>query len=72
VHKCYYLLGVFFSVEGPHDINTFGKVPQEVRPPSAEGFQDEDLGKEQQCRTPKLSVASAQIKQRRKRLDRPY
>jgi hypothetical protein len=65
------LLEVFFSAGGPQDINTFGKVPQEVRPPSVEGSQDEDLEKEQQCRTPKLPIASAQIKQRRKRLDRP-
>jgi hypothetical protein len=49
------LLGVFFSTEGPQDINTFGKMPQEVRPSSAEGPQDEDFGKKQQCRTPKLS-----------------
>jgi hypothetical protein len=57
------LLGVFFSAEGPQDINTFDKVTQEVRSPSAEGSQDEDLEKEQQCRTPKLPIASAQIKQ---------
>jgi hypothetical protein len=49
------VLGVFFSVEGPQDINTFGKMPQEVRPTSVEGSQDEDLEKKQQCRTPKLS-----------------
>jgi hypothetical protein len=28
--------------------------------------------KKQQCGTPKLPSASAQIKQRRKRLDKPY
>jgi hypothetical protein len=49
------VLGVFFSVEGPQDINTFGKIPQEVHPTSTEGSQDEDLGKKQQRRTPKLS-----------------
>jgi hypothetical protein len=48
-------LGVFFSAEGPQDINTFGKIPQEVRPTSAEGSQDEDLGKKKQRKTPKLS-----------------
>jgi hypothetical protein len=44
----------------------------EVRPPSVEVSQDEDLVKKQQCGTPKLPSASAQIKQRRKRLDKPY
>jgi hypothetical protein len=48
-------LGVFFSTEGTQDINTFAKMPQEVRPTSAEGSQDEDPGKKQQCRTLKLS-----------------
>jgi hypothetical protein len=48
-------LGVLFSAEGPQDTNTFGKMPQEVCPSSAEGSQDKDLGKKQQCRTPKLS-----------------
>jgi hypothetical protein len=65
------LLGVFFSIEGPQNINILGKVPQEVCPLSTEGSQDEDLGKEQQCKRPKLPIASAQIKQRMKRLDRP-
>jgi hypothetical protein len=65
------VLGVFFSAEYPQDIKTFRKVPQEVRPLSAEGSQDEGLGKDQQCKTPKLPIASAQIKQRMKRLDRP-
>jgi hypothetical protein len=41
------LLGVFFSAEGPQDINTFGKMPQEVRPTHTEGSQDEDLEKKQ-------------------------
>jgi hypothetical protein len=63
-------LGVFYSAEGPQDINTFSKVPQEVRPLSAKGSQDEGLWKDQQCKTPKLPIASAQIKQRMKRLDR--
>jgi hypothetical protein len=44
-NKC--LLGVFFSAEGPQDINTFNKMPQEVHPTCAEGSQDEDLGKKQ-------------------------
>jgi hypothetical protein len=66
------MLGVFFSTEGPQDINTFGKVPQEVRPLSAEGSQDKGLGKDQKRKTPKLPIASAQIKQRVKILDRPY
>jgi hypothetical protein len=48
-------LGVFFSANGPQDIKTFGKMPQEERPSSAEGSKDKDLGKKQQCRTSKLS-----------------
>jgi hypothetical protein len=52
-------LGVFFSTEGPQDKNTFGKMTQEVSLSSAEGSQDEDLGKKQQCRTPKLSSLSS-------------
>jgi hypothetical protein len=48
-------VGVFFSAKGPQSINTFGEIPQKVRPTSAEGSQDEDLEKKQQCRTPKLS-----------------
>jgi hypothetical protein len=67
----YYVLGVFFSVKGPQDINTFGKMPQEVRPTSAEGSQDEDLGKKQRSRTLKLSSFGSD-QARRKRLDRPY
>jgi hypothetical protein len=49
------MLAIFFSAEGPQDINTFGKMPQEVRPTFVEGSQDEDLGKKQQHRTLKLS-----------------
>jgi hypothetical protein len=41
------LLGVFFSAKGPQDINTFDKMPQEVRPTSVEGSQDEDIIKRQ-------------------------
>jgi hypothetical protein len=63
--------GVFFSASGPQDINNFGKVPQEVRPLSVEGSQDEAHGTDHQCKTPKLLIALAQIKQRMKRLDRP-
>jgi hypothetical protein len=59
-------VGVFFSTEGPQDINTFGKVPQEVRPPYTEGSQDKDLGKEQQCRTPKLPMLNAEGSQAKK------
>jgi hypothetical protein len=60
--------GVFFSAEGPQDINTFSKMAQEVRPTSAEGSQDEDLGKKQQCRTPKLnSFGSDQAKKEKTR-----
>jgi hypothetical protein len=57
------MLGVLLFAEGPQDINTFGKMSQEVRPTSVEGDQDEDLGKKQRCRTPKLgSFGSDQAK----------
>jgi hypothetical protein len=49
------VLGVFFFAEGPQDVNTFRKMPQEVHPTSVEGSPDEDLGKKQRCRTSKLS-----------------
>jgi hypothetical protein len=62
------LFGVFFSAKGPQDINTFGKMPQEVRPTSVEGSQDEDLGKKQRCRTPELSsFGSDQAKKKKTR-----
>jgi hypothetical protein len=38
--------GVFFSAEGPQDINTFGKTRQEVSPTSVEGFQRRRSSKE--------------------------
>jgi hypothetical protein len=61
-------LGVFFFAEGPQDINTFGKMSQEVCPTSAKGNQDEDLGKKQQCRTPKLgSFGTDQAKKEKTR-----
>jgi hypothetical protein len=41
----HHLLVVFFFAEGPQDINTFGKIPQEVCPSFVEGSQDEDLGR---------------------------
>jgi hypothetical protein len=34
------LFGVFLSAEGPQDINTFGKMPQEVCPTFIEGPQN--------------------------------
>jgi hypothetical protein len=49
------LLGVFFSDEGPQDINTFSKMPQEVRSTFIEGSQDKDLWRKQQYRMLKLS-----------------
>jgi hypothetical protein len=57
------MLGVFFFAEGPQDISTFGKMPQEVRPTYVEGSQDEDLRKKQRCITPKFgSFSSDQAK----------
>jgi hypothetical protein len=53
-----YLLGVFFSTEGPQDKNTFGKIIQ--RPVEAiinldSASQDKDLAYKQRYRMPELN-----------------
>jgi hypothetical protein len=64
-------LGVFFSAEGPQHKNTFGKMIQRSALLLSKVLKTKALRRSNDVETPKLPSTSAQIKLRRKRLDRP-
>jgi hypothetical protein len=65
------VLGVFFSAEGPQDKDTFDKMIQRSALLLPKVLKTKTLRRSNNVETPKLPSASTQIKQRRKRLDRP-
>jgi hypothetical protein len=65
------LLGVFFFAKVPQRKKHLRQSDTGVSFSSAEASQDEDLAWKQYCKIPKLPSSSIQVKQKRKRPDRP-
>jgi hypothetical protein len=66
------LLGVFFSAKGPQDKNTFGKIIQKSSLPLPRILKTKTLHGSSVAKCRSYRSASVQVKQKKKRLDKPY
>jgi hypothetical protein len=66
------VLGVFFSAEGPQDKNTFGKMIQRSSLPLLKILETKNLRGSNIAKCRSYHTSSVQVKQRKKRPDRPW
>jgi hypothetical protein len=66
------LLGVFFSTEGPQDKNTFGKMIQKSSLPLLKILKMKTLHGSSIAKCRSYRSASVQVKQKKKRPNKPW